>query len=208
MQAPIHGLATQAEGTSVITETNFRNPFVPASEMIRMGLPHFPSTAAAPWCAARKTPPELPYKPSRCGPAIFSPRPPLVARRRNPHRPAYTTIEPRYEGICRKAPRPPAAGIERLHFPPTFPEPARQKISELCYNSPQVAFGWLWRAWKPLRPITTSRRDHLCGNQPNYLNKIGRPRCPKRLCSKLPLPGLAGRQAEPGSPCSLYAAQY
>jgi UDP-N-acetylglucosamine 1-carboxyvinyltransferase len=37
MQAQIMALATQAEGTSVITETIFENRFLHASEMIRMG---------------------------------------------------------------------------------------------------------------------------------------------------------------------------
>jgi UDP-N-acetylglucosamine 1-carboxyvinyltransferase len=37
MQAQYMALATQAEGTSVITETIFENRFMHASEMIRMG---------------------------------------------------------------------------------------------------------------------------------------------------------------------------
>ena len=37
MQAQFMALATQAEGTSVITETIFENRFLHASEMIRMG---------------------------------------------------------------------------------------------------------------------------------------------------------------------------
>jgi UDP-N-acetylglucosamine 1-carboxyvinyltransferase len=37
MQAQYMALATQAEGTSVITETIFENRFLHASEMIRMG---------------------------------------------------------------------------------------------------------------------------------------------------------------------------
>jgi UDP-N-acetylglucosamine 1-carboxyvinyltransferase len=37
MQAQYVALATQAEGTSVITETIFENRFLHASEMIRMG---------------------------------------------------------------------------------------------------------------------------------------------------------------------------
>jgi UDP-N-acetylglucosamine 1-carboxyvinyltransferase len=37
MQAQYLALATQAEGTSVITETIFENRFMHASEMIRMG---------------------------------------------------------------------------------------------------------------------------------------------------------------------------
>ena len=37
MQAQYMALATQAEGTSVITETIFENRFLHASEMVRMG---------------------------------------------------------------------------------------------------------------------------------------------------------------------------
>jgi UDP-N-acetylglucosamine 1-carboxyvinyltransferase len=37
MQAQYMALATQAEGTSIITETIFENRFLHASEMIRMG---------------------------------------------------------------------------------------------------------------------------------------------------------------------------
>ena len=37
MQAQFMALATQAEGTSLITETIFENRFMHASEMIRMG---------------------------------------------------------------------------------------------------------------------------------------------------------------------------
>jgi UDP-N-acetylglucosamine 1-carboxyvinyltransferase len=37
MQAQFMALATQAEGTSVITETIFENRYLHASEMIRMG---------------------------------------------------------------------------------------------------------------------------------------------------------------------------
>jgi len=41
MQAQFMALATQAEGTSVITETIFENRFLHASEMMRMGAKYF-----------------------------------------------------------------------------------------------------------------------------------------------------------------------
>jgi len=53
MQAQYMALASQAEGTSVITETIFENRFLHASEMIRMGATS-PSTAAARWFAPRQ----------------------------------------------------------------------------------------------------------------------------------------------------------
>ena len=53
MQAQFMTLATQAEGTSIITENIFENRFMHAQELVRMGATSR-LKAAAPWCAAER----------------------------------------------------------------------------------------------------------------------------------------------------------
>jgi UDP-N-acetylglucosamine 1-carboxyvinyltransferase len=50
MQAQYMALATQAEGSSVVTENIFENRFMHAQELVRMGA-NVRSKAAAPWFA-------------------------------------------------------------------------------------------------------------------------------------------------------------
>ncbi len=69
MQAQFMALVTQAEGTSVITETIFENRFLHASEMMRIQAPIFQLKAAAPLFMARRCSPAAESSRRTCEPA-------------------------------------------------------------------------------------------------------------------------------------------